>query len=129
MNDDGYVNDYEKMMNTVEEYEIIILQDYNGAHYGDIITVTRGLYNTLINKGMGMSVIDYQDVKGNQRLVNTAKNCQDENDRLYKAQSELLNTIDELKERITALEKCKDKRTMKKKYPNKMVKRQTIENK
>lgn len=95
-------NDYEEDTNYSYSslLPVILLKEFNGKGYGDIIEVTRGLYNTLLNLKIGMAVLDYEDVKGNQRLVATAREHEKENEEVWKENSELYDKIEVLKKEL-----------------------------
>jgi len=82
-------------------YDIILLEPYNGGNIGDIVTVPRGIYNTMINMKKGLPLNCYEDdLTDTQRLVINAKRLEEENEELMDANAELYKEIQELKKII-----------------------------
>lgn len=117
--------------------DVILIKEFNGSSYGDILSVNNGLYNSLINLKIGMAVNDFEDAKGNQKIVNTAKNNAEDLEHLTNEYYELENknikmsqVIEDMKKKIKRLEECKDKRTKNyKNYSNKMMETQNYNKK
>lgn len=79
--------------------DIILLIEWAGKKYGDIITVNSGLGNTMLNRGQAIAIEDYEDdnciseeerhtihylrsVKENEEMKSKIENLSNRNDRL-----------------------------------------------
>lgn len=122
------MNEYDEMLENDEQFDIILLKEFGGKTYGDVMVVNRGLYNTLIDRKIGMSVVDYQGVEDKRKLAVTAQNLEKELEKseqdytmIAHENEDLKDAIEIMKEKIKVLEGCKDKRTKKRKPDNKMI--------
>ena len=120
-----------------DDYEIVLIKEYNGRPCGDILKVGKGLYYSLIKLKIGISINDNEGVEENMRLAISCKNYVEEIKRLEERWGnemdnnwELKEKIAELKEKLDA-EKEKIKKEKKKftNYKNKMVKTENIKTK
>jgi hypothetical protein len=115
-------------MSGYDEYDVIMLEPFSGCNIGDILTVNRGLYNTLLDTGKGLPLHCWEDdVDDHMRLVINAKHLEKENDELWESNHEVNQKNIELSEQVKELEdkiktyetKTKAKKKTKKKTTNK----------
>jgi hypothetical protein len=93
-----------------EDFEIILLEPYGGKNIGDIVTVNRGIYNTLLNLKKGLCLDCYEDdLDDRQRLVISIKHLNEE--------------VDEYRTEIAKLydENVRLKKQLGEDRPNKMI--------
>jgi len=86
-----------------EEYEILLLEPYEGKNVGDIITVYRGVYNTLIELKKALPVDFAEEFDEKKRLVMTVKDLNKSNNDYAEENAKLFDEINELKEEIKRL--------------------------
>jgi hypothetical protein len=92
-------------MSGYDEYDVIMLEPFSGCNIGDILTVNRGLYNTLLDTGKGLPLNCWEDdVDDHMRLVINAKHLEKENDELWETNHELSQKNIDLSEQVTELE-------------------------
>ena len=105
-----------------EEYDIILLEPYNGSNIGDVIPVCRGIYNTLIDLKKGLPVNCLEDVTNKQKLVMNSKFLEKENTELAEQINELEDKIKILEEKIEKYEADLDLNLKVKRLENKINK-------
>lgn len=123
---DKDLEDYKEMICEAPLYDLILLCDFGGKSYGDVMTTTQGLYNSLIDMGKAMPVNDPRREGGednNQMLINTARNFEKENEEFLTENIKLMGQIRKLEDKLEIKEKIL------KKYKNKMLKEKDIRNK
>ena len=102
------------MENFDNSIPIVLLKEFSGSKYGDIINVAPGLYHTLIDRKIGMPIEYNKEIKDKENLIQNVADLTKENNDLWEKNEELYEENRELKERNEILEKCKDRRTIKK---------------
>jgi len=113
-------------------HKVVLLCEYNGATYGDIIEVTSGIYNTMLNLGRAIPLEQYEeDVENNdldqyEMMVIHSRITMEDNERLFTENINLKDRVDRLTEKVDNLEKKLkvDPKAEKKAYyeKNKMLK-------
>lgn len=93
--EDDYEDDYEDEENLSfgESFELILLEPYSGKEKGDVITVYRGVYNSLIgmHKALPMHCLD--KVRASEKLVKNAEYLEDENNALLDQIADLFDQV------------------------------------
>lgn len=111
-----------------EQYEIILLQPFGMNQIGDMISVNRGLYSTLIKLKKAVPSHCYDEVENKEKMVINAKYLEEEIEEYFEENTKLNKENEKLKKKIEELNKLKDKRT-RRKVPNKKIKEALVETK
>jgi regulator of replication initiation timing len=102
-------------MSEFDQFDIILLEPFNGSKIGDIISIPQGMYDSLIELGKGLALDCFEDnIDNTKRLVINAKNLVEENDDLWVENKKLHDKITELEDKVKSYETKKKTKTKKK---------------
>lgn len=87
-----------------DEYELVLLKPWSGSNIGDIVRVSAGMYDTLLNLKKAVRVEYYEDnISDRQKLVITIKNLEKEIKELEKENEKQRYQIEDMREEIEDL--------------------------
>ena len=93
-------------------YEIVLIDNFGEYHFGDVIKVASGLYESLINRKIGLPISEYDEIDDKKKFVINIKDLQEDNaeylkinKKLYKENTKLKKENKDLKVEIRKLTK------------------------
>lgn len=89
----------------MHNWDIVLTAPYLGKKFGDMITVSEGMYNTLINLGKGVSTTYFdEELSKEANLIYQIKKLDKENKSLMEVYEKHVERIFKLEDRVEELE-------------------------